>query len=462
MPMKSKETIVAIATPPGQGGIGVLRLSGPKAKAILARLWINKDKSVDKFESHRLYLGKIVDDSALTVWMKAPHSYTGEDVVEIQAHGSQLLLEKILDLCLRNGARLAGPGEFTERAYLNGKLDLAQAEAVADVISATSEAGLKNAQEQLSGKLSGEIKKLQKEILQLRAFVEATIDFPEEDIEMIRGAQIQERLQPIQEKIDRLIASHATGKKYREGVTVVLAGRPNAGKSSLFNALLREDRAIVHDAPGTTRDVIEESVVWEGLLFRLIDTAGMRDTAHAVEAMGVARTQGRIESADFVLWLMDGSTIETEEDQKIRAGFDPHCTLVVVTKSDLPQQALQNVPVTFCNKNDRRCLSHSVMQISAKTGEGLEGLRKILVERIRQQHPQEGGGVVVTRLRHKEALESGGLALRKASIGLQQRVSSEFVAEHLKEANKCLGSIIGEVTTEDLLGEIFSKFCIGK
>ena len=425
--MSQRETIVAIATAPGQGGVGIVRMSGPLAHSILKKLWTSRDNSVGNLETHRLYYGKIADDPALIVWMKAPHSYTGEDVVEIQAHGSRLLLEKIVALCLKEGAKPAGPGEFTERAYLNGKLDLAQAEAVADVIAASSEAGLKIAQEQL---------------LELRAFVEAAIDFPEEEIEMIRAAQIAERLAPIQQRVRALIESYAIGKTYRDGVTVVLAGKPNSGKSSLLNALLGIDRAIVHHEPGTTRDVIEESVQWKGFLFRLIDTAGVRESDHPVEAMGVARAHEWIEKADIVLWLVDGSEQEPEVPT-----VDPK-TIILVNKSDLAQKLRSD----FC----------SFLQVSAKTGEGLDHLRQRLVQHIRQKNSQEGEGVVITKMRHKEALDNSDLALSKAQKTLENGLSSEFVAQHLKEANQALGTIIGEVSTENLLDTIFSKFCIGK
>lgn len=460
--MNEESTIAAIATPHGVGGVGVVRISGPKAKEVLKTLWKNTGKSVDNFATHRLYYGNFIDpasgelvDKGLAVWMQAPHSYTGEDIVEIQIHGSPLLLDKILQCCLAAGAKLAEPGEFTKRAYLNGKIDLAQAEAVADVIAASSEAGLAQAKEHLTGRLSQRIREFQEELVRLRAYVEASIDFPEEDIDLIQKEGILQRLLPIQTTITDLLSTYQEGRIHREGVKAVLVGRPNVGKSSLLNALLGISRAIVHHQPGTTRDVIEESCQLNGYLFRLFDTAGIRTGGDEVEAIGIQRSEALIEEADLILWLVDGSRPLHQADLEYLSKLPLAKTFIVINKIDLGLGFDTESLVLKKDKN-RFCL------ISALRGDGLRELQEKMVTFIRSQAPQEESGIRITKLRHKEALEIAHQELAHAANALESKNPVELIAHHLKKAHEHLGRITGSNVTEDLLDTIFKEFCIGK
>ncbi|MBI5299660.1 MAG: tRNA uridine-5-carboxymethylaminomethyl(34) synthesis GTPase MnmE [Deltaproteobacteria bacterium] len=461
--MTQIKTIVAISTSPGVGGIGVIRISGPQSRKVLKRLWRNRRVPVDNFATHRIYLGKIVNpsteeflDNCLCVWMRAPHSYTGEDVIEIQGHGSPLLMEKILSAALEAGAILALPGEFTKRAYLNGKIDLAQAEAVADVISASSEAGLAQAKEHLTGRFSKRISEFRSELVRLRAFVEASVDFPEEDIEMIQKEGILNRLSPIQVALTELLSTYHEGRLHREGVRTILVGRPNAGKSSLLNALLGSNRAIVHHVPGTTRDVIEEGCLLGGYVFRLFDTAGLRKTTDEVESIGVARSEELIENADLILWVIDASSPLSKEDVDYLSKLDFSKTLLCLNKIDLG--IVWNPESFLLNKKEKEMLS----PISALRGDGLKELQNSMVNWVKRQSSREAGGMRITKLRHKEALGKSLQALGAATNALQQRIPVELVALHLRKAHEALGEITGSDIDEELLDTIFSEFCIGK
>ncbi|MDO8527752.1 MAG: tRNA uridine-5-carboxymethylaminomethyl(34) synthesis GTPase MnmE [Deltaproteobacteria bacterium] len=459
--MKKFNTIVAVATPPGVGGIGVIRLSGPESKRVLRSVWTSEKMSVDNFASHRLYLGNIVDslgtviDRGLAVWMKAPHSYTGEDVVEIQGHGSPLLLEKILQACLAVGATLAGPGEFTKRAYLHGKIDLAQAEAVADVIASSSELGLAQAREHLNGTLSMKISEFQQELVRLRAYVEASIDFPEEDIELIQKEGILGRLFPIQVALSEFLATYNEGRLFREGVKTVLVGQPNVGKSSLLNGLVGMNRAIVHATPGTTRDVIEEGCQFYGISFRVFDTAGLRESPEEVEAIGVAKSEELLKEADLVLWVLDGSSGLGEQDIDFLSKLDLSRTIICINKTDL---GLAWDPKAFVldPKGDRLVL------ISALKGDGLKELQEKMADWVKSRSPRENSGIRITKLRHKESLEKALFELNQAEIALNDKNHVELVAINLKKAHESLGLITGADVSEDLLDSIFSEFCIGK
>lgn len=442
----------------------MVRISGPHARRVLKRLWRNRRIPVDSFATHRIYLGKIMNpsteaflDSCLCVWMRAPHSYTGEDVVEIQGHGSPLLMEKILCAALEAGAVLASPGEFTKRAYLNGKLDLAQAEAVADVIASSSEEGLAQAREHLNGRLSQRISEFRTELVRLRAFVEASIDFPEEDIEMIQKEGIFSRLSSIQIAIADLLATYREGRLHREGVRTVLVGRPNAGKSSLLNALLGVHRAIVHSVPGTTRDVIEEGCLLGGHLFRLFDTAGLRKTAEEVEAIGVARSEALLEEADLVLWVIDAASPLNSDDVDYLSKLDFSKTLLCLNKIDLGIAWNPEALLLDRREKERLCL------ISALRGDGLKELQGKMTGWIRGKGGNEaGGGMRITKLRHKEALEKSQQALHAAANALREKIPVELTAVHLRRAHEALGAITGSDISEELLETLFSEFCIGK
>lgn len=446
--MKNQNTIVAIATPCGNGGVGVIRLSGPDAKRILKEVWKSEKKIVDNFASHRLYLGIIVDssgkfiDKGLGVWMRAPHSYTGEEVVEIHGHGSPFLLDKILQACLDAGARLAEPGEFTKRAYLNGKMDLAQAEAVADVIAASSEMALLQAREHLSGQFSKKIAEFQEELVRLRAFVEASIDFPEEDIEFIQKEGILARMQPIQVALSEFLGTYHEGRLYREGIKTVLVGRPNVGKSSLLNALARRPAAIVSAQAGTTRDVVEVALDLGGLPVVIADTAGLRDAGDAIEAEGVRRARDWAAEADLKL-LVSEAAVWPELDPAITPLLDDG-SLLVLSKADLAPSSAQG--------GDGRA-----WPVSAVTGAGIEALLAELAAAAARRYGP-GAEAALTRPRHRESVAEALTAIDRTLGG----GPAELVAEDLRLALRALGRITGQTGAEDLLEVIFRDFCIGK
>ncbi|MCB1215085.1 MAG: tRNA uridine-5-carboxymethylaminomethyl(34) synthesis GTPase MnmE, partial [Deltaproteobacteria bacterium] len=376
-----KDTIAAIATPPGLGAIGVLRLSGAQAPKIVELLWQGKT-SLDKFQSHQMYFGTLKDqqgkeeiDQALAVWMKAPHSYTGEEVLELQVHGGPLILNKLLQACLSLGARVAEPGEFTRRAFFNGKLDLLQAEAVGQMIHAKSELALRNAKRQLEGRISQEVLSLRQDLIELLARMEAAVDFPEEDIELIQPRETLEEIKKLQSCLETWLKKFELGRLMHEGVKVALLGRPNVGKSSLLNALVGEDKAIVFDQPGTTRDVVEAHWTYQGLDFVLLDTAGIRQSEEAIEKEGIRRSQRAAQGADFILWVLDGSQEFNHEEEALLKELQVP-TLVVANKKDLGI-CLKKFPQALSLP---KTLKEPWYFLSAKSGEGVEDLKKGLWE----------------------------------------------------------------------------------
>ncbi len=466
--MKTKDlayaeaTIAAIATPVGPGAIGVIKVSGNLAEHILKRIFQPK-RNIKEFQSHRLYYGFIKDpetgeliDEVLVTLMRKPHTYTREDVLEIYGHSGYLVLTKILELVLKEGARPAEPGEFTRRAFLNGRIDLSQAEALLDLINARSEEGLKLALTQLKGALAQKVTRIKETLLSALAVIEVAVDFPEEDVELVSHYDLsqtleKEALAPITE----LIESYQSGKLLREGIAVVIAGRPNVGKSSLLNAILLEERAIVTPVPGTTRDVIEEMATIQGLPVRLIDTAGLREAEDVVEEIGVKRAKEKIAEADVVIFLVDGSAEPTEEDFRLYQEIRDKPHLVVVNKIDIASpEALELWREAFPEEK--------IVFISAKTRLGLETLAKRIFELVTGGLPGELPNVA-PNLRQKMALERTKEALERAIENLKKsQFFPELVAVDLREALSSLGEITGETTTEDLLDRIFSNFCIGK
>ena len=464
------DTIAAISTPLGEGGIGIVRVSGRDAVAIVDAFFSSpQGKKLPEMESHRLAYGFIKNpatgatiDEVLVAVMKAPHTYTREDVVEINCHGGLIALRKVLELLLQQGARLAEPGEFTKRAFLNGRIDLSQAEAVIDLIRAKTEASARVALEQLSGGLSAGITGLRDRITDACAHVEAYIDFPEEEIEPASLESLLGEVHNVMKKLEALSATFDEGRFFREGLKVAIVGRPNVGKSSLLNALLKRDRAIVTEAPGTTRDVLEEYLTIRGLPARIMDTAGIRETHEMAEKEGVVRSLRAIDDADLVIGMVDGTSPLKDEDLAVLAKIMDKRCIIVINKSDLPSET-DLAPRL-------KPYAENILKISAKTGQGLDLLKgKVLdmaglrAQGTRDRSPVEAGmGAMVTNLRHKVAIDRAVSALDKAASALTASLPLEIVAVDLRDALDRLGEVVGSVTTEDILERIFSEFCIGK
>lgn len=469
-----QDTICAIATPVGEGGIGILRISGEKAIAVASALIrLRSGRPLAQVRSHVLHRADLLNtaepagpaqaaaiDDALVAVMRAPHSYTGEDVVEIHAHGSPLVLQTVCEAALRRGARLAEPGEFTKRAFLNGRLDLTQAEAVLDTIRSRTASSLRLAQEQLRGALSREVNRLRDSLIRMLAHIEAAIDFTDEDITFLPAPELLTGLKQAGADIARLIESSQEGRILREGVTAAIVGRPNVGKSSLLNALVMSDRAIVTSVPGTTRDVLEEVLNIRGVPVRLLDTAGIRQTADPVEQEGVTRSRTAMEQADLLLIVLDGSLPLGEEDRTLLSPPTGKKRVIVINKADLPC-ALDDTAVSALIEQ-APAQTTAVVRLSAKTGEGLDGLRDRIRALILRADFEPSEGAMVTRLRHRDALARAHDALGQAEGSVQAGLSGEFVAMDLRAALDALGEITGVVTTDDILDRIFSEFCIGK
>ncbi len=455
------DTIAAISTPLGIGGIGIVRLSGPQAEEIAQRLFHRRSGS-GPLRSHQFYLGTITDpnsrrllDEVLLVLMRKPKTYTREDVVEIQCHSGTFVLEQILQAALRCGARLAEPGEFTKRAFLNGRIDLTQAEAVIDVIQSRTQRSLELANQHRSGRLTAELQSLQEGLLDLLAWLEANIDFPDEEIPALSVDGRSRAIEDLRNRIDALIQTYREGKIHRDGVPTVIVGKPNVGKSSLLNCLLREERAIVTPIPGTTRDILEESVTIHGISLRLIDTAGIRKAKDAIEEEGVRRTQDCLSRADLAIWVVDGSEALDEEDLHILEQVRGKKTLVAINKNDLIQCIS---PADL----KRRIPEIPVVSISALRGSGIEGLKKTLRDFILDGKVVSSEDFLLTNLRHKRSLESCREALSQALSTQKNGLSAEFIVLDIRRALQAVGEILGETASEEVLDRIFSRFCIGK
>jgi tRNA modification GTPase len=457
--MHPEETIAAISTPIGHGGIGIVRLSGSDALKTADKIFISaKKKMLSQIKTHRILYGHIVDpkteetvDEVLVSVMKAPDTYTKEDVVEINCHGGPVPLNRTLGLLLDAGARLAEPGEFTRRAFLNGRIDLAQAEAVLDTINSLTEKSQKAALEQLQGRLSEKIGRIREELLDLTANVEAYIDFPEEDIEPESMAGLKERASNIKNGLKALIDSSREGLILREGLKTAIIGRPNVGKSSLLNALLEKDRVIVTEMPGTTRDVIEEYLNIEGIPLRIVDTAGIRESHDLAEKEGVERSLRAMNDAALILMVLDGKEPLHETDMELLKSTGSKETLIVINKTDLPQKIDENLLPA----------DNPAIKISALNGTGLAGLKKSIIDKA-LKGSAETGTAVVTNLRHLKALKKASSSIKAFDAGLKKALSPELLSVELRDALDAVGEIIGITTTEDILNRIFSSFCIGK
>jgi len=448
----TEDTIAAVATPSGVGAISVIRVSGPHSFKAADKIFKGNCKIADA-ATHTIHYGRIVtitdeliDDVLISVF-RTPHSYTGEDSVEISTHGNPYIAEKILKLLADNNIRMAEPGEFTKRAFLNGRLDLAQAEAVIDVINSRTEASLKGSRSQLDGFLSAKVNQLKESIINASSFIELELDFAEEDIEFINHDELLKRIDNIISEIDRLLSSYSFGRIIKDGVNVALVGMPNVGKSSLLNYMLKESRAIVSAIPGTTRDVIREELSIDGILFRLFDTAGIRISDDAIEKEGVARSRQAIKDADVVLFMNDtrqGLNKELYNEIVSLAGSGK--ILTVINKIDL----------------DRESSFGGDVNISALTGEGISSLFEKLREKALGTSTYSEKSAVVSNLRHYECLKKAKENLLTARQSAVSGYSGEFIAVDLRGAASSLSEIIGEVTSDDILNNIFMKFCIGK
>jgi tRNA modification GTPase len=438
------DTIAAVATPPGEGAIALVRISGPEAVAVAQRVFAGRTK-LDALRPRMLYRGKIVDgevalDDVLLAVFRAPASYTGEDVVEITCHGGVLVTRRILEAVLRSGARAAEPGEFTQRAFLNGKLELTQAEAVMDLISAQSDLALRAAHEQLEGRIGEEARAQQEAILTVLAHVEAYIDFPDEDINPDTTTELIAQLEAIRERIASLLGTAKRGRMLRDGVRTVIYGEPNVGKSSLLNLLLGRDRAIVSELPGTTRDTIEEVIDVRGIPLRIVDTAGIRSSDDPIEKEGMARTERSVADADLVLRVVDASQ---------PAGVEPDArTLLVLNKIDLGEHPSWR--------------GRAGIRISCTAGTGIGELEEAIAGRILDEGPGARQLTVAINTRHQACLEKAERYCAAAQEALRNEIAPEFVAVEIRALLDAIGEIVGKLDTEDLLTRIFSTFCIGK
>jgi tRNA modification GTPase len=443
-------TIAAISTPTGEGAIALIRISGENAIAVADKIFCGVEKP-SNFAPNVQHLGEIFEsdrliDQVMISVHRSPASYTGEDLVEISCHGGMLVTARVLEICLRAGARAARPGEFTERAFLNGKMDLSQAEAVIDLIRAKTDLALRSATEQLEGRLGQDIRSIQAELIALIAHVEASIDFPEEGIAPDSEEKAAARLGSISEKISLLLATADQGRILREGVRVVIYGSTNAGKSSLLNRLLGYDRVIVSETHGTTRDTIEEVINLRGVPMRLLDTAGLRISADAVEREGVARTEKSLQSADLLLHIADRNGPKPADFQ-VRSGNGNGAEIVILNKSDLPEH---------CDWKGVEAL-----RISCLTGEGLSELEKEILARITKENLRPESMVAINA-RHRNCLRRALESCNRARQALRQGTAPEYVAVDLKDALRALGEVIGAVDVEQILDSVFSQFCIGK
>lgn len=460
-----QDTIVALATPSGAGAIAIIRVSGKEAIALVHGIFKSiKNKDLTKQKTHTLHLGHVVDgerilDQVLVSVFKGPNSYTGEDTIEISCHGSTFIQQQIIQLCLRKGAKMAQPGEFTMRAFLNGKLDLSQAEAVADLIASDNEASHQIAMQQMRGGFSNEIALLREQLLNFASLIELELDFSEEDVEFADRTQFRELIERIGFVLKRLLDSFAVGNVIKNGIPVAIVGEPNVGKSTLLNALLNEERAIVSDIAGTTRDTIEDELVIDGIGFRFIDTAGIRETKDVVESIGIQKTFEKMEAAQVVIYLIDGGQVTqqsieqlTVELERLKNKYPLKPLLVVCNKQDL---LTEEQIALFQSKID------NLMLMSAKTNIGIDELKQRLLSFV-NTGALRNNETIVTNTRHYDSLLKALEEIEKVKWGLQTNLSADLMAIDIRQALYYFGEITGQVTNDELLGNIFANFCIGK
>ena len=454
------DTICAVSTPQGRGGIAVIRVSGPQALDIVQRCW--QGKPLADMATHTVHLGNVVDhagellDQVVLTIFRAPNSFTGEDVVELTCHGSTWIQQQVIHALIDAGCRHAMAGEFTRRAFANGRMDLSQAEAVADVIEAQSRVAHHVAMNQMRGRYSDELHGLRDKLLRFVSLIELELDFSEEDVTFADRGEVTALARDIHALISRLADSYRDGNAIRNGMPVAIVGQTNAGKSTLLNALLRDDRALVSDIHGTTRDTIEDTIVMGGTLFRFIDTAGIRQSSDTVERMGIERSWQAIDKANVVLWVVDVTSADTSMARDILARCKGKALIAVLNKTDLDDDI-----ATRSELNDILPEGTQVVAMSAKNVDDVEALRALIVEAATQPEV-DADAVIVTNARHYEALIRAREALTRAIDGLDNGLSGDLLGQDIRECLHWLGSITGEVTTDDILGEIFSHFCIGK
>ena len=459
--MKITDTIAAISSAAGNSGIGIIRVCGDEAIEVVDKIFrpANKNKKLANVESHTVHYGHIMDgdktlDQVLVIVMKNPHSYTGEDTVEIDCHGGMLILKKVLDLVLKNGARTAEPGEFTKRAFLNGRIDLSQAEAVMDLINSKNDFALNSSIEQLKGGVSDAIKDIRKDIIYHIAFIESALDDPEHISLDGYDEEITEMLNENINKISKLVNSFDNGRIMKEGIKTVILGKPNAGKSSLLNLMLGEDRAIVTDIEGTTRDTLEENINFNGLSLKIIDTAGIRDTEDLVERIGVNKAKEIAKEGDLIIYVVDGSRELDDNDREIIKLINDKQAIILVNKSDMDTV----INIDELKKDSNR----DVILFSAKNGEGMDHLEEEIRNMFYSGKVTYNDQVYITNARHKEALENALESLKQVKNSVDAGMPEDFYSIDLMDAYTDLGLIIGESVEDDLVNEIFSKFCMGK
>ncbi len=457
--MIHKDTIVALATPSGSGAIAIIRISGNDAITIASQVFTSvSGKNLVDQKTHTVHLGDIVDgttviDQVLATVFKNPHSYTGENVVEFSCHGSSFIQQEIIQLLIKKGCRVAQPGEFTLQAFLNGKMDLSQAEAVADLIASDSKASHQLALQQMRGGFTNQIKELRQQLLDFASLIELELDFTEEDVEFADRKKFQQLITQIKDTIKYLIDSFATGNVLKNGVPVAIVGRPNAGKSTLLNSLLNEERAIVSNIAGTTRDTIEDEIIIEGIRFRFIDTAGLRETSDEIEKIGVSKALEKLQNSAIYIYLFDAASVTLKEVKEDLSELPhSHKQLVVANKIDL----ISNEKLTEFKK-----VTGELISLSAKEKTGLQELLKRLVDKSESEKLQSNE-LLVTNSRHFDSLQKALSAILSVQNGIDSNLPSDLMAIDIREALFYLGEITGEVTNDELLGNIFSKFCIGK
>ncbi|GMT45066.1 MAG: tRNA modification GTPase MnmE [bacterium] len=457
-------TICAVATPPGMGAIAIVRISGEKSLEIVLKHFVSKNSelSPENIQSHHLYFGEILKegkvlDEVLVSYFKAPHSYTGEDAVEISCHGSEYIQQMLLQTIIESGARMAQPGEFTLRAFLNGKMDLTQAEAVADLIASESKAAHRMAIRQMRGGFSEKIAELRKKLVDFASLLELELDFSEEDVEFADRSRFTHLLGEIKKELIRLKESFKMGNVLKKGIPVAIIGKPNVGKSTLLNAILNEEKAIVSEVPGTTRDAIEDTIALEGYSFRFIDTAGLRDSSDVVENMGIEKTYDKINQASLILYVCDISSMNKESMKEVLEEFKTYIHnknkhfILVANKIDL----LAEIPGHL-----KELLELETVFVSAKRKENIHLLAETLVNHVKNDSP--GDDILINNSRHYEALAHALESIIEIEKGFEDNIPTDLVAIDVRQALYHLGSITGEVTSDDILGNIFGKFCIGK